>query len=88
MLQPDETIEVEFRTDESVLSSDVVFTSKRLLVASKDSDNHESMPYRSVTNIKTKRRLGDGRVVEVTAQGRNEKLVLPFADEGLHDNAL
>lgn len=70
-LQADETAEAEFRTAETLMKRDLVFTSKRLLVFLAGSNDIESIPYRAIASLRTKNLITRDIVLDV--QGTEER---------------
>ncbi len=83
-LQPDETVEAEFRTAEVMMWKDLVFTSKRLIVVR--GENMESIPYRAMTGFTTENFMPKG--INLWVAGRKHKLELTFTDAADRDRAL
>jgi hypothetical protein len=85
-LQPDETLEAEFRTAEPLIKKDLLFTSKRLLIAPVHGDDIESIPYRVITSFNTRNLITRDLVLHV--QGRRNALELLFDNGADRDRAL
>jgi len=85
-LQPDETVEADFRTAENIMKKDVVFTSKRLLIAPVQGTDFESIPYRAITGFRTTNFIT--RDINIAVSGRSGTVDLLFKDESERDRAL
>jgi hypothetical protein len=85
-LAPDETIEAELRTAETLMKKDLIFTSKRLIIGLASSENWESIPYRAITGIGTSNFLT--KDIDLTVVGRHGTLKLIFGEEADRDRAL
>ncbi len=85
MLGPDEQVEALFKTGDFI-SKHVVFTSSRLIVGSQLPEHAESVLYRAITGFSTSNFVT--KDVELTVQGRRDKLELAFKSEEDRSEAL
>ena len=86
LLQPDETLEATLRTAEVLMKKDVLFTTKRVIIAS-TADTVESIPYRSISRFHTSTSFL-GKSVTLEVAGRRGSLELGFDDVADRDRAV
>jgi hypothetical protein len=85
-LAPNETVEAELRTAETVMKKDLIFTSRRLIIGLASGENWESVPYRAITGIGTSNFLT--KDIDLTVVGRRGELKLVFDEDADRDRAL
>lgn len=87
LLQPDEPTLALFKTAEALMKKYVLFTPKRLLVASVHSPSDaESIPYRSITGFAASNFIT--KDIKLSVVGRKDSLELSFDDIVERDEAI
>lgn len=87
VLQADEPVVALFKTAEALMKKYVLFTPKRLLVASVHSPSDaESIPYRSITSFAASNFIT--KDIKLTVAGRKDTLELSFDDASERDEAM